>query len=186
MLHTSTEKVFWSCLVLLFPRWTVVWSAWWRSPVLYQNLMCRLSRSSTVGWWSSSWSTWPPTTTGTCSVVTYGSRGFSMCSLAVRWETWTLLYYCNVKELYSFGSLNIQNLFLISFFFLFPFGLQVPGMEPAGRLDSSDNGPYLALVHKMNSCLSQMEQFPVKVHDFPSGNGNGSRSVGLLFRFYLK
>lgn len=48
-------------------------------------------------------------------------------------------------------------------------------MEPLGRLDTSDNGPYLALVHKMNSCLSQMEQFPVKVHDFPSGNGNGSR-----------
>lgn len=55
--------------------------------------------------------------------------------------------------------------------------LQVPGMEPLGRLDTSDNGPYLALVHKMNSCLSQMEQFPVKVHDFPSGNGNGSRSA---------
>lgn len=54
---------------------------------------------------------------------------------------------------------------------------QVPGMEPAGRLEPSENGPLLALVHKMNNCLSQMEQFPVKVHDFPSGNGNGSRSV---------
>lgn len=67
-------------------------------------------------------------------------------------------------------------------------------MEPLGRLDTSDNGPYLALVHKMNSCLSQMEQFPVKVHDFPSGNGNGSRSVvppnpcassGLLLTFFF-
>uniref|UniRef100_A0A671XSA1 E3 ubiquitin-protein ligase n=1 Tax=Sparus aurata TaxID=8175 RepID=A0A671XSA1_SPAAU len=57
-------------------------------------------------------------------------------------------------------------------------GCPLPGMEPVGRLDPSENGPYLALVHKMNSCLSQMEQFPVKVHDFPSGNGNGSRSVG--------
>ncbi|XP_075871051.1 E3 ubiquitin-protein ligase TRIP12 isoform X2 [Nelusetta ayraudi] len=56
----------------------------------------------------------------------------------------------------------------------------VPGMEPLGRLDTSDNGPYLALVHKMNSCLSQMEQFPVKVHDFPSGNGNGSRGSQAL------
>lgn len=53
-------------------------------------------------------------------------------------------------------------------------------MEPVGRLDTSDNGPYLALVHKMNSCLSQMEQFPVKVHDFPSGNGNGSRSASVF------
>lgn len=53
--------------------------------------------------------------------------------------------------------------------------VQVPGMELSGRLDPTENGPYLAVVHKMNSCLSQMEQFPVKVHDFPSGNGNGSR-----------
>lgn len=52
-------------------------------------------------------------------------------------------------------------------------------MELSGRLDPSENGPYLAVVHKMNSCLSQMEQFPVKVHDFPSGNGNGSRFASL-------
>lgn len=59
------------------------------------------------------------------------------------------------------------------------FVVQPPGMEPLGRLDPAENAPYLAMVHKMNSCLSQMEQFPVKVHDFPSGNGNGSRSVAL-------
>uniref|UniRef100_A0A4W6EIG3 E3 ubiquitin-protein ligase n=1 Tax=Lates calcarifer TaxID=8187 RepID=A0A4W6EIG3_LATCA len=59
-------------------------------------------------------------------------------------------------------------------------GCPVPGMEPVGRLDPAENGPYLALVHKMNSCLSQMEQFPVKVHDFPSGNGNGSRGSQAL------
>ncbi|TWW77861.1 E3 ubiquitin-protein ligase TRIP12 [Takifugu flavidus] len=59
-------------------------------------------------------------------------------------------------------------------------GCPVPGMELSGRLDPSDNGPYLAVVHKMNSCLSQMEQFPVKVHDFPSGNGNGSRGSQAL------
>uniref|UniRef100_A0A7N5ZS40 E3 ubiquitin-protein ligase n=1 Tax=Anabas testudineus TaxID=64144 RepID=A0A7N5ZS40_ANATE len=59
-------------------------------------------------------------------------------------------------------------------------GCPVPGMEPLGRLDPAENGPYLALVHKMNSCLSQMEQFPVKVHDFPSGNGNGSRGSQAL------
>lgn len=53
--------------------------------------------------------------------------------------------------------------------------IQIPGQEPLGRLDLTENGPLLALVHKMNNCLSQMEQFPVKVHDFPSGNGNGSR-----------
>uniref|UniRef100_A0A1A7XPD7 E3 ubiquitin-protein ligase n=1 Tax=Iconisemion striatum TaxID=60296 RepID=A0A1A7XPD7_9TELE len=59
-------------------------------------------------------------------------------------------------------------------------GCPVPGMEPLGRMDPTENAPYLALVHKMNSCLSQMEQFPVKVHDFPSGNGNGSRGSQAL------
>ncbi|XP_041656101.1 E3 ubiquitin-protein ligase TRIP12 isoform X2 [Cheilinus undulatus] len=59
-------------------------------------------------------------------------------------------------------------------------GCPIPGMEPLGRLDPTDNAPFLGLVHKMNSCLSQMEQFPVKVHDFPSGNGNGSRGSQAL------
>ncbi|KAK0138707.1 E3 ubiquitin-protein ligase TRIP12 [Merluccius polli] len=60
------------------------------------------------------------------------------------------------------------------------FGCPLPGMEPAGRLEPSENAPLLALVHKMNNCLSQMEQFPVKVHDFPSGNGSGSRGSQAL------
>ncbi|XP_034024048.1 E3 ubiquitin-protein ligase TRIP12 isoform X2 [Thalassophryne amazonica] len=59
-------------------------------------------------------------------------------------------------------------------------GCPVSGIEHVGRLDPTENGPFLALVHKMNSCLSQMEQFPVKVHDFPSGNGNGSRGSQAL------
>ncbi|XP_077422788.1 E3 ubiquitin-protein ligase TRIP12 isoform X2 [Vanacampus margaritifer] len=59
-------------------------------------------------------------------------------------------------------------------------GSPVPGTEPVSSLDPTENGPFLALVHKMNSCLSQMEQFPVKVHDFPSGNGNGSRGSQAL------
>ncbi|XP_047248123.1 E3 ubiquitin-protein ligase TRIP12 isoform X7 [Girardinichthys multiradiatus] len=59
-------------------------------------------------------------------------------------------------------------------------GCPVPGIDPLGRLDPANNSAYLALVHKMNSCLSQMEQFPVKVHDFPSGNGNGSRGSQAL------
>ncbi|XP_051952597.1 E3 ubiquitin-protein ligase TRIP12 isoform X2 [Xyrauchen texanus] len=60
------------------------------------------------------------------------------------------------------------------------FGCPIPGQEHLGRLDPTENGPLLALVHKMNNCLSQMEQFPVKVHDFPSGNGNGSRGSQAL------
>ncbi|KAJ7995189.1 hypothetical protein DPEC_G00241970 [Dallia pectoralis] len=60
------------------------------------------------------------------------------------------------------------------------YGCPIPGMEPVSRLEPSENGPLLSLVHKMNNCLSQMEQFPVKVHDFPSGNGNGSRGSQAL------
>ncbi|XP_042195203.1 E3 ubiquitin-protein ligase TRIP12 isoform X3 [Callorhinchus milii] len=60
------------------------------------------------------------------------------------------------------------------------FGCPPPGEEPLGRLEPQGNGPLLALVHKMNNCLSQMEQFPVKVHDFPSGNGTGSRGSQAL------
>ncbi|KAK2538771.1 Trip12 [Columba livia] len=56
----------------------------------------------------------------------------------------------------------------------------LPGEEPLGRLEPLENAPLLALVHKMNNCLSQMEQFPVKVHDFPSGNGTGSRGSQAL------
>ncbi|KAM3834807.1 E3 ubiquitin-protein ligase TRIP12 isoform 4-T6 [Vipera latastei] len=54
------------------------------------------------------------------------------------------------------------------------FSSPLPEEEPLGRLEPLENAPLLALVHKMNNCLSQMEQFPVKVHDFPSGNGTGS------------
>ncbi|XP_065121190.1 E3 ubiquitin-protein ligase TRIP12 isoform X3 [Paramisgurnus dabryanus] len=60
------------------------------------------------------------------------------------------------------------------------FGCPIPGQEPLGRLEPTENAPLLSLVHKMNNCLSQMEQFPVKVHDFPSGNGNGSRGSQAL------
>ncbi|KAF6720878.1 E3 ubiquitin-protein ligase TRIP12 [Oryzias melastigma] len=59
-------------------------------------------------------------------------------------------------------------------------GCPAPGMEAVGQLDPTETAPFLALVYKMNSCLSQMEQFPVKVHDFPSGNGNGSRGSQAL------
>uniref|UniRef100_A0A671LMX5 E3 ubiquitin-protein ligase n=2 Tax=Sinocyclocheilus anshuiensis TaxID=1608454 RepID=A0A671LMX5_9TELE len=36
------------------------------------------------------------------------------------------------------------------------FGCPIPGQEPLGHLDLTENGPLLALVHKMNNCLSQM------------------------------
>uniref|UniRef100_A0A670JZU7 E3 ubiquitin-protein ligase n=1 Tax=Podarcis muralis TaxID=64176 RepID=A0A670JZU7_PODMU len=50
------------------------------------------------------------------------------------------------------------------------FSSPLPGEEPLGRLEPLENAPLLAL----------MEQFPVKVHDFPSGNGTGSRGSQAL------
>ncbi|XP_075952494.1 E3 ubiquitin-protein ligase TRIP12-like [Anarhichas minor] len=42
-------------------------------------------------------------------------------------------------------------------------GCPVQGMEPIGLLDPRENGPYLALVHNMNSYLSHVKKFPVEV-----------------------
>lgn len=36
---------------------------------------------------------------------------------------------------------------------------------------------------KLNGCVTQLEQFPVKVHDFPTGSG-GSRSNTSALKFF--
>lgn len=38
-----------------------------------------------------------------------------------------------------------------------------------------------AFVAKLNGCVTQLEQFPVKVHDFPSSNGGRSNTSALKF-----
>lgn len=38
-----------------------------------------------------------------------------------------------------------------------------------------------AFVAKLNGCVTQLEQFPVKVHDFPSGAGGRSNTSALKF-----
>lgn len=40
--------------------------------------------------------------------------------------------------------------------------------------------PFLALVNKLNGCVSQLEQFPVKVHDLPAGTGTGRAGTSAL------
>ncbi|XP_072263782.1 E3 ubiquitin-protein ligase TRIP12 isoform X3 [Pyxicephalus adspersus] len=87
-----------------------------------------------------------------------------------------LLLYLTSKSEKDIVSRDIR---LKRFLHVF-FGSPLPGEEPLGRIDPTDSGHLLALVHKMNNCLSQMEQFPVKVHDFPSGNGTGSRGSQAL------
>ncbi|NXP53279.1 TRIPC ligase, partial [Heliornis fulica] len=81
-----------------------------------------------------------------------------------------LLLYLTSKSERDAVSRDIRLKRFLHVFFSSP----LPGEEPLGRLEPLENAPLLALVHKMNNCLSQMEQFPVKVHDFPSGNGTGS------------
>lgn len=40
---------------------------------------------------------------------------------------------------------------------------------------------FSAFVAKLNGCVTQLEQFPVKVHDFPSGTGGRSNTSALKF-----
>ncbi|XP_077344670.1 E3 ubiquitin-protein ligase TRIP12 isoform X3 [Lithobates pipiens] len=87
-----------------------------------------------------------------------------------------LLLYLTSKSEKDIVSRDIR---LKRFLHVF-FGSPLPGEEQIGRVDPTESGHLLALVHKMNNCLSQMEQFPVKVHDFPSGNGTGSRGSQAL------
>ncbi|XP_063162732.1 E3 ubiquitin-protein ligase TRIP12 isoform X1 [Candoia aspera] len=81
-----------------------------------------------------------------------------------------LLLYLTSKSEKDAVSRDVRLKRFLHVFFSSP----LPGEEPLGRLEPLENAPLLSLVHKMNNCLSQMEQFPVKVHDFPSGNGTGS------------
>lgn len=41
--------------------------------------------------------------------------------------------------------------------------------------------PFAAFVAKLNGCVTQLEQFPVKVHDFPAGVGGRSNTSALKF-----
>lgn len=52
----------------------------------------------------------------------------------------------------------------------------VRASEPA-EINSSWMG---ALVTKLNGCVSQLEQFPVKVHDLPAGSGGGRGGTSAL------
>ncbi|XP_026293450.2 E3 ubiquitin-protein ligase TRIP12 [Frankliniella occidentalis] len=40
--------------------------------------------------------------------------------------------------------------------------------------------PFSALVNKLSGCVSQLEQFPVKVHDLPAGTGTGRAGTSAL------
>ncbi|XP_013778614.1 E3 ubiquitin-protein ligase TRIP12-like isoform X4 [Limulus polyphemus] len=52
------------------------------------------------------------------------------------------------------------------------------------ELDKLDPSPLSALVAKLNACVSQLEQFPVKVHDLPGGGGTGSSRGTSTLKFF--
>jgi hypothetical protein len=41
-----------------------------------------------------------------------------------------------------------------------------------------------ALVAKLSGCVSQLEQFPVKVHDLPAGTGTGRAGGTSALKFF--
>lgn len=53
----------------------------------------------------------------------------------------------------------------------------------SGTINKSYPESFGAFVAKLNGCVTQLEQFPVKVHDFPTGSG-GSRSNTSALKFF--
>ncbi|XP_043464395.1 E3 ubiquitin-protein ligase TRIP12 isoform X1 [Leptopilina heterotoma] len=53
-------------------------------------------------------------------------------------------------------------------------------VQQENNLMDLNPGAFGALVMKLNSCVAQLEQFPVKVHDLPAGSGAGRGSVSAL------
>lgn len=46
---------------------------------------------------------------------------------------------------------------------------------------SANPAAFSAFAAKLNGCVTQLEQFPVKVHDFPAGVGGRSNTSALKF-----
>ncbi|XP_013111549.2 E3 ubiquitin-protein ligase TRIP12 isoform X2 [Stomoxys calcitrans] len=59
-------------------------------------------------------------------------------------------------------------------------GLPLEPMVKVGLLPHIDPSAFSAFVAKLNACVTQLEQFPVKVHDFPAGPGGGRSNTSAL------
>lgn len=59
-------------------------------------------------------------------------------------------------------------------------GLPLKGNH-SGTVQQIDPTSFSAFVAKLNGCVTQLEQFPVKVHDFPAGMGGRSNTSALKF-----
>lgn len=51
----------------------------------------------------------------------------------------------------------------------------------SGQLTSMDPTSFSTIVNKLNSCVTQLEQFQVKVHDFPATADTRSNTSALKF-----
>ncbi|XP_011183950.2 E3 ubiquitin-protein ligase TRIP12 isoform X6 [Zeugodacus cucurbitae] len=60
-------------------------------------------------------------------------------------------------------------------------GLPLEPLKKVGQIPNIDAVAFNAFVAKLNGCVTQLEQFPVKVHDFPSGPGGRSNTSALKF-----
>ncbi|XP_073822012.1 E3 ubiquitin-protein ligase ctrip isoform X5 [Musca autumnalis] len=59
-------------------------------------------------------------------------------------------------------------------------GLPLEPLVKVGNLPGIDATAFAAFVAKLNACVTQLEQFPVKVHDFPAGPGGGRSNTSAL------
>ncbi|CAD6991775.1 unnamed protein product [Ceratitis capitata] len=60
-------------------------------------------------------------------------------------------------------------------------GLPLEPLKKVGQMPNIDAVAFNSFVAKLNGCVTQLEQFPVKVHDFPSGPGGRSNTSALKF-----
>ncbi|XP_052848880.1 E3 ubiquitin-protein ligase TRIP12 isoform X10 [Drosophila gunungcola] len=56
-----------------------------------------------------------------------------------------------------------------------------PLLQNVGQMPNIEPLAFGAFVAKLNGCVTQLEQFPVKVHDFPAGPGGRSNQSALRF-----
>lgn len=53
--------------------------------------------------------------------------------------------------------------------------------KPQHYFNNIQSQPFSAFIGKLHACITQLEQFPIKVHDFPSSSGGRSNISALKF-----
>jgi E3 ubiquitin-protein ligase TRIP12 len=84
------------------------------------------------------------------------------------------LFADSTVSTFQFGYHHKSNFISLNILLLLNFQLQ------KDNIINLHPGAFGALVSKLNSCVSQLEQFPVKVHDLPAGSGAGRGGTSAL------